>query len=468
MDVMNSAPETVIDAVRAGLARARNELEALTAIPSVGADPAHAPDVRRSAVLCAQILAGYGLENVAVLELPDAAPAVYADWLHAPNGAPTVLLYAHHDVQPPGIIENWTSDPFVAVERDGRLYGRGTSDDKAGAIAHAAAVGAWLRATGGVPCNVRVLIEGEEEVGSPNLERFLAAHSEQLASDVFVLADAGQWDVGEPGITASLRGLLTVDVELHGLRSPLHSGIHGGVVPDPAMELARLVSSMTDASGDIAIEGFANDVRALTPSEQERIAALPNDAGRFLAQVDALPGVQPAGSAEYTIHERLWSRPSLTIIGFDSHPIAGSSNQIVARARARCSFRLAPGQDPQRCAETVIAHVRSREPLGLHTTVTVLESTPAWSTETDAPAFRACERALLAGFGREAVVIGTGGSIPFVGPFAQIFGGIPALLIGPEDPYTRAHGEDESLHLDDWRKLIESEAHLLSELAALR
>lgn len=455
-----------ITALHARLHDWRRELVALARIPGIGADPAHDADTRAGALATAALLERAGLESVRLLELDGAHPAVLGEWLHAGPDAPTLLLYAHHDVQPPGVVENWTSPPFEPEERDGRLYARGICDDKAGVVAHAAAIAAWLDAHGSLPVNVKVFVEGEEESGSPNLERFLTTYLDVLQADVFVLGDAGQWEVGEPAITTMLRGIVNLDVSLRALDGPVHSGMFGGVVPDPTTALARLVASMVDDHGDIAIDGFTDDVRPLRPSELARIEALGGDAQAELRAAGARPGVEPAGDPTVNPHARMWARPCLTVIGFDSHPIAGCSNQIVARATARLSFRLAPGQDPARCVERVRAHIAGHVAHGLETTVTVHESAPAWTCEPDGPAFAACERALTAGFGVAPKLMGIGGSVPFVGPFVAAFGGIPALLIGPEDPYSNAHGEDESLHLDDWRKLIESEVHLFAELAA--
>ncbi len=462
--------ERAIAAARARDADTRHELIELARIPSVSADPAHSSDVEASARQTVAILERYGLERVHVLRLDGAHPSVLGEWMHAGDDAPTLLLYAHHDVQPPGVRAHWTSDPFEPVERDGRLYARGVCDDKAGVLAHAAAVKSWLDAHGALPCNVKVFIEGEEEIGSPNLERYLTTFAAELAADVFVLADAGQWKVGVPGITYSLRGLASLDVELRALDGPVHSGLFGGAVPDPVQGMARLLGSMVDEHGDIAIAGFCDDVRPLTPSERERIDALPSDETRFLRSAGAVPGAR-AGDPERNVFERIWMQPALTVIGFDSHPIAGSSNQIVAAATARLSFRLAPGQDPQRVLRTVTDHIAAHVPFGLQGTMHTHEAVPAWTCEPDGPAFSACVRALTAGFGAEPVLMGMGGSVPFVGPFVSAFARagvpIPALLIGPEDPHSRAHGEDESLHLDDWRKLIESEIHLIAELARL-
>ncbi len=462
----NSASESARAAARAAADAARNDVELLARIPSISADPARVPDVERSAEATVALLEAHGLEQVRIERIRGALPYVIGAWLHAGPEAPTVLLYAHHDVQPPGRLDRWTTDPFSPTERDGRLYGRGTADDKAGAVAHAHAVGAWLATAGELPCNVRVLIEGEEEIGSPSLERFLREHLDDLRSDVFVLADAGQWDVGVPGITYSLRGLASCDVRLRALDGPLHSGITGGAVPDPVQAMARLIASMSDDRGVVTIEGFADDVVAPSAAEREAIVALGGERG-FARAYGLRPGVEIIGDDSVPVYERLWRQPALTVIGFDSHPITGSSNQIVAECTARLSFRLAPGQDPTAVMEAVTAHVERHRPWGLECDVEAFEGAPAWSTDPTGPAFDACRRALRVGFGVEPVAMGIGGSIPFVGPFAAAFGGIPALLIGPEDPYSRPHGEDESLHLGDFANLIASEVQLLAELAAV-
>jgi cysteinylglycine-S-conjugate dipeptidase len=446
---------------------AREELEALVRIPSISADPQHRADVRASADATVELLRAHGLENVRIAGVEGSQPFVIGEWLHAGPELPTVLLYAHHDVQPPGIVENWASDPFEPEERDGRLYGRGAADDKAGAVAHAHAVSAWLTSTGALPCNVRVLVEGEEEIGSPMLHAFLTAHLEELRSDVLVLADAGNWQVGVPGLTYSLRGLAAVDVELRALDGPQHSGISGGAVPDPVMALARLLASLVDEHGDLAFEGAFDGLLESTGNERAPIAGFDDAPQRFARAMGVRPGVQLVGDPNVTLHERLWLRPCLTVIGFDGHPIKGSSNQIVARASARLSLRLGPGQAPERVLAHFRAHVERHVPWGLECSITGLEGAPAWQTDPTGPAFDAARRALHAGFGVEPVPMGIGGSIPFVGPFAAAFGGIPALLIGPDDPGSNIHGENESLHLADWRSLIRSEVFLLRELARL-
>jgi len=457
--------EAAVGALAAGYDHALVALCELVRIPSISADPRRAGDVARSADVTAALLEASGLERVRESTTGDSPPYVIGEWMHHDEG-PTVLLYAHHDVQPPGIVENWSADPFEPVERGGRLYGRGTADDKAGAVAHAEAVRAWIETAGAPPCNVKVLVEGEEEIGSPRLHEFLTEHLDELAADVLLLADAGNWSVGTPGITYSLRGLAAADISLRALDGPVHSGMAGGGVPDPVMGLARLLTTLVDEHGEPAFDGAWDGVRPLHPEESERLASLPDQTDGLRRAWGVRPGVALAGPSDRTVFERLWRRPSITVIGWDSHPIAGSSNQIVAVATARVSLRLVPDQDPQHVLERLHAHLEEHVPWGLELSFEPREASPAWECQPRGWAFEAAERALRAGFKKPPVYMGVGGSIPFVGPFAHAFGGIPALLLGPADPGSRIHGEDESLHLRDWRSLIESETRLLAELAA--
>jgi acetylornithine deacetylase/succinyl-diaminopimelate desuccinylase-like protein len=445
--------------------RARRELDELVRIPSISADPAHAADVRASADAVEALMVESGLESVRQIVVDGGHPYVVGEWTNVPD-APTVLLYAHHDVQPPGFVERWTGDPFEPREVDGRLYGRGTADDKAGVVAHLAVVRAWLGATGALPCNVKVLAEGEEEIGSPGLGRFLADHVAELQSDVLLLADAGNWKVGVPGLTYSLRGLAGVDVRVRALDGPVHSGMAGGLVPDPILALARMLATLVDDNGDPAFDGCWDDYEAPSNGERARLDALPHNVDRLRADWGVRDGVDLAGDPDAHVFERLWLRPAITVIGIDGHPIAGSSNQIVAEAAARISVRVGRGQDPKRLNDALRAHLERRVPHGLELTVIPIEAVPAWHTDPTGWAFDAATRALREGFGVDPVYMGVGGTIPFVGPFADAFGGIPALLLGPADPSSRIHGEDESLHLGDWHSLIRSEIVLLSLLAS--
>jgi acetylornithine deacetylase/succinyl-diaminopimelate desuccinylase-like protein len=459
-------PDGIAGAIAAAhddLPAARAELEDLVRIPSISADPEHARDVAASADAVAELLERSGLEHVRQASVDGSPPCVIGDWLHG-GDAPTILLYAHHDVQPTGFVERWSGDPFAPWERDGRLYGRGTADDKAGAVAHAAAVRASLRHAGTLPCNVKIMVEGEEEIGSPRLGAFLHRYGDDLRADVLLLADAGNWAVGTPGLTVSLRGLAGGTVRVRATDGPVHSGMAGGVVPDPVMALARMLATLVDERGDPVFDGCWDDWRPPTERERARLAALPDDEAALRTALGLLPGVSFAGDDAHSVFERLWHRPALTVIGIDGHPISGSSNQIVAEAAARISVRIAAGQDPDRINAALARHLVARVPFGLACDFEATDATPAWACDPDGPAFVAAQQALRGAFGVDAVLMGVGGTIPFVGPFAAAFGGAPALLLGPADPGSRIHGEDESLHLGDWGRLIEAETRLLAML----
>lgn len=445
-------------------ARTRGWLEELVRIPSIsfpGHDPAQ---VRRSAELTADILTRAGLEGVRLLELPDTHPYVYGEWCRRP-GAPTVLMYAHHDVQPVGTPERWTSPPFEPTERDGRLYGRGTADDKAGIVAHAAAVAAWLETAGELPCNVKVIVEGEEEIGSPHLSGFLAAHRDTLAADVIVLADVTNWRVGWPALTYSLRGLAELFITVRALRQPVHSGMWGGPVPDALTGLLAALASLHDDHGRPAVPGLTDDVRPLSARERELLSRLEYTDADLRREAGLLDGVELIGDPDRSLLERLWFSPTINVIGIDCPSITQASNQLIAEARAKISLRLAPGQDPGRVQRLVADHLRAHVPWGLEVEITEGIAVPAWVTDPSGPAFDAALAALEEGYGHPAALIGCGGSIPFVQPFSDAFGGAPCLLVGVEDPHSNAHGEDESVHLEDLQRACRSEALLLLRLA---
>ena len=442
----------------------RRDLEDLVRIPSVSAPGFDAAEVRRSAEAVRALLEARGFDNARLLEVEGAHPAVYADHLHA-QGAPTVLLYAHHDVQPPGDGSQWSTSAFTPTERDGRLFGRGAADDKAGVMVHVAAVDAWLQARGALPVNVKVIIEGEEETGSEHLGEFLQQYVDLLRSDVMVLTDSVNWKVGVPALTYLLRGLVDCQVELRGLDHALHSGMYGGPVPDPLTGLVKLLAAMTDEHGAVAIPGFSADVRAPTDAERRRIADLDFDEEEFRREAGLLSGVRLGGDPNVHVLERLWMRPNATIIGLDAPAVATSSNTLVPSARARISVRLAPGQDPVRARDVLCAWLQEQAPWGLECTVTPGAVGSPFLADPTGPAFEAATRALEAAYGNPVVYAGVGGTIPFIEPFAAAFGGAPALLTGVEDPDTRAHGIDESLHLGDWHRACLAEAYLFDELA---
>jgi acetylornithine deacetylase/succinyl-diaminopimelate desuccinylase-like protein len=461
---MHCSP-TVHDVIDRAFPSFRAWLEELVRIPSISAPGFDADQLRRSAERTALLLREVGLCNVRLLEIDGAHPYVAGEWLENTN-APTVLLYAHHDVQPPGHMERWSSDPFDPVERDGRLFGRGSADDKAGVLMHAAAVGGWLRSAGRLPCNVKVLIEGEEEIGSVHLQEFLHHYAQELAADVMVLADAGNWAVGRPALTYALRGLTELTVRVRALQAPQHSGMFGGLLPDPVQGLAKMLATLADQHGRLTVPSLADDVRPLTREERDALRRLPFDADAYARVAGLVPGARFVGDPDSYPFERLWMQPAITVIGLDAHPIRGSSNQILADAAARISVRLAPGQDPRRCQQVLAEHLRRVAPWGLQVDIELAEeSSPAWVCDPRGPAFEAAEASLEAAFGVAPVYMGVGGSIPFVGHFAAALGGVPALLTGPADPTSRIHSEDESVHLDDLRRHCHAEANLLAELA---
>ena len=445
--------------------RIREELEALVRIPSISALPDHTDRVRASAEATAALLAAAGLEDVEVLDEDGMQPAVTGAWLHAGPAAPTVLLYAHHDVQPVGTAARWTTEPFTPTERDGRLYARGAADDKAGIMAHVAAIRAWLTARGSLPVNVKVLIEGEEEIGSPNLPALLEGAAERLRSDVIVLADLVNHEVGWPSLTYALRGMADVTVRVRTLAQPVHSGMWGGAVPDALTATARLLATLHDDRGEVAVPGFLADVRPLPALERERFAALGTDEERLRADVQLLDGVGFIGDPERSVEERLWMRPTITPTGMDVTPVAQASNTLLSEVTTKLSCRLAPGQDPARALGALADHLVDHAPFGAEVEVTIGESTPAWLSEPEGPAWDAAVAAMTAAYGRSPAAVGCGGSIPFVGPFSDAFGGAPCLLVGVEDPRSNAHGEDESVHLEDLYSACLANALLLAELA---
>jgi acetylornithine deacetylase/succinyl-diaminopimelate desuccinylase-like protein len=425
-------------------------------------------EVARCADLVAGELKRAGMEHVRTIVHRGSHPYVYGDWLHAP-GAPTVLLYAHHDVQPPGRPEVWDSPPFEPTLRsDGRLYARGVADDKAGAMMIVASIESYLKTAGSLPLNVKVLIEGEEEIGSDHLEDFLRANIEMLAADVLVITDSGNHEEGLPSLTFQLRGLVAVDVEVAALKGRVHSGGWGGPVPDPVMALCRILSRLVDENGVPADPGVRAGIRETIPSVKEKIRALSFDEAEFAQQAGMLPGVRLAGEPDFSVWERLWTRPSLTIIAMEASPLAGSSNQIIDAARARVTVRIVPDQDPMVVRDALIEALHRDPPWGVRVRTRPLGTGIWWSTDPTGPTYEAAIRALRAGYGREPALIGSGGSIPFVKTFEDLFNGLPCLLLGVEDPISQAHGENESLNLVDWRKAVRSTIHLYEELAAKR
>ncbi|MGH3413261.1 MAG: dipeptidase [Marmoricola sp.] len=428
----------------------RRDLEDLVRIESVSADPARRGEVERSAEAVRRLFEAEGLSATVVRHGADGPPAVIAR-RPAPEGAPTVLLYAHHDVQPENDHADWDSPPFEPTERGERLYGRGAADDKAGIATHLAA----LRIFGDeLPVGVTMFVEGEEEVGSDTLADLLRGHRDELAADVIVIADSGNWDIGVPALTTSLRGLARVDVEVRTLDHAVHSGMWGGLAPDGLMSLVRLLDTLYDEAGNVAIAGLHTSPAADVEYPEDRLRV----------ESGALPGTQWVGDG--SVVERLWTRPSLTITGLDAPKVDGASNTLVPAARARLSLRVAPGDSTDNALACLRKHLESRVPWGAELTLTVVDTGEACAIDATGTAYDAARAAFREAWdGTAAVDMGVGGSIPFIAEFLESFPHASVLVTGVEDPDTRAHGANEGLHLAEWTRVIQAEALLLANLA---
>ena len=445
-DQISALKETV-----AGLMpEVRRDLEALTRIPSVSLDAFDQAHVEASAEATAELLRGEGLEVEIVRE--GGRPAVIGH-VDGPEGAPTVLLYAHHDVQPPGQDGDWESPPFEPTERGGRLYGRGAADDKAGIMAHVAALRAHR---GRLPVGVTVFVEGEEEIGSDSLATILQRQGDKLRADAIVLADSTNWAIGEPALTTTLRGLIRVVVTVTTLDHGIHSGMFGGAVPDAITPLIRTLASLHDDAGDMAVAGL----RSGTASD------LDFDEARLREESGLLDGVQTIGTG--TLLERIWGKPTATVIGIDAPSVDKSSNTLVPSARAKVSIRLAPDEDPKEAFELVKRHLEEHTPWGARVDVTLDDQGAGFDADADGPVYDQARAAFADAWGVQPVDIGVGGSIPFVAAFAERFPDAAILVTGVEDPDTRAHGANESLHLGEFEKVCVAEAVLFARLGAMR
>jgi cysteinylglycine-S-conjugate dipeptidase len=440
---LSAAVDRVLPSVRA-------DLEELIRIRSVSADPARAADVQRSADATAALFEAEGF-SVSVVRSGLGAPAVIAK-KPAPEGRPTVLLYAHHDVQPTGEVTQWTSAPFEPTERDGRLYARGAADDKAGIAAHLAAV----RAFGNdLPVGVTVFVEGEEEIGSPTLPALLAEYADELTADAIVIADSANFAVGQPALTVSLRGLVDCYVEVRTLKHAVHSGLYGGAAPDALSALCRLLATLHTDNGDVAVDGL----------HAGRAAELEYPEDRFREESGLLNSVRLIGSG--SLVDRLWARPAVSVLAIDSPRVADASNTLVPVARAKVSLRVAPGDDAVKALEALRNHLEENAPWGAQVTVQDGDKGQPCSIAAQGPAYDAARSAFAAAWGVEPVDTGMGGSIPFIAEFQQTFPQAAVLVTGVEDPDTRAHGIDEGLHLEEFAKTCLAEAYLLRNLASL-
>ena len=437
----------LVERVRDVLPSVRRDLEDLVRIESVWADPSRRSEVQRSAQAVANLLAAAGFDDVEIVAA-DGAPAVIAR-RPGPPGTPTVLLYAHHDVQPEGDHGQWMSPPFEPTERDGRLYGRGTADDKAGIATHLAAFRAHQ---GNPPVGVTVFVEGEEESGSPSLHRLLDAHRDKLAADVIVLADSTNWSTDVPALTVSLRGLVDCVVEVATLDHGLHSGMWGGVVPDALMVMTRLLASLHDDDGNVAVAGLHESAAAeLTyPPEQVR------------EETGLLDGVHQIGNGG--VPQRLWAKPAITVIGIDTTPVAQSSNTLIPRARAKISMRVAPGGDAKAHLDALTRHLTEHAPWGAHVTVTPGDIGQPYAIDATGPVYDAVRASFREAWGADPADMGVGGSIPFIATFADAFPEAKILVTGVEDPATQAHSVNESLDLGVLERAAVAEALLLAKL----
>jgi cysteinylglycine-S-conjugate dipeptidase len=427
----------------------RREFEQLVRIPSVSAASFDARHVRDSAEATAIWLASSGLTGVRLLEVDGAHPAVFGA-TQGPAGSPTVLLYAHHDVQPPGLEEVWHSPPFEPTERDGRLFGRGTADDKAGIAVHAAALQAW---EGKPPVGVAVFIEGEEEIGSGHLPQFLRKYGRLLRADAIVLVDGSSWAVGQPALTTSLRGIIDVLAEVRTLDHAVHSGRYGGAVPDALTALCRLIATLHNRRGGVAVKGLrTGPAHALRMHE--------SDLRRFSG---LQPGVRLLGRGPLT--RRLWAKPAITVLGIDAPPTAGAAHKLVPVATAKISVRLAPGDDTQQAFRALEAHLHRRAPWGAEVTVSRVREGSPHSIDMSGHAFQAFRRACIDTWGRAPVEPGSGGSLPLASALAAAYPDMALLLTGAEDPESNAHSENESVHLGELRNCCVNEAMLFAHLA---
>ncbi len=451
----------VVDQLRSAVDGQREqlikELSALVEIPSVAWDDLDPQPVIDSAEAVAELFRSAGLEDVRVLSAarPDGAqgrPAIIAR-REAADGMPTVLMYAHHDVQPTGDVELWNTDPWKATEVNGRLYGRGTADDKAGIMVHVGALRAIDQVAAATGLGLTYFIEGEEEVGSPSFANFLQENRDALAAEVIIVADSSNWKVGQPALTTSLRGLTAGEFEVRVLEHAVHSGVFGGPVLDAPTIAARLVATLHDENGDVAVEGLA----------VASTAEIDYDEADFRADANVVGGLRLAGTG--SIADRLWRKPAISLIGMDITNVSLSSNTIIPMVRGKVSVRLAPGQDPALAAKAMEEHFANQDIFGAEISYKTTEVGPSFATDTSSPAAQAKMWALKQAWNVKPVEMGLGGSIPFIGDLQAVFPDAETLVTGIEDPDTRAHSANESLHIEDFFKATLSEALLLTHLA---
>ncbi|MBP7147892.1 MAG: dipeptidase [Acidobacteria bacterium] len=438
------------------------QLKDLLRIPSISTEPERAGDVRRAAEWVRDRLAAAGCTTAEVHDTPG-HPIVYGEWLGHP-GRPTVLVYGHYDVQPVDPLELWHTPPFEPTERDGKLFARGAADDKGQFVIHVNALEAHLKARGTCPVNLKFLLEGEEEVGSPSLDAYLAENVQRLRCDSVVISDTEMFAKGVPSICVGLRGLVYLQLDLVGSARDLHSGQYGGSVVNPANALARMVASLKDAKGRITIPGFYDKVRKLTRAERADFARLPHKDLQFRRSI-GVPELW--GETGFTTLERIWARPSLDVNGiWSGFTGAGAKTIIPAEAHAKISMRLVPDQKPKDIARKAIAHLKKIAPCSVKFSVQNLHGAEAWLAPTDHPALRAAAKAVERAFGRRPVFTREGGSIPVVATFSKLLG-VPCVLFGIGLPDDALHAPNEKIDLDNFFRGNEAAAYLMEELGAM-
>ena len=426
----------------------RANLERLVRLPSVAFEGFPEEPVQQAGDAAAELMMRAGLPEVRLVDIPGAPPVVLGARPAQP-GAPTVLLYAHYDVQPAGADSAWTSPPFEPTERAGRLYGRGVADDKSGIIMHA---GALLALGADCPVGVKVLIEGQEENGQGGIDEFVKANAELLKADVIVISDVGNYSIGVPTLTTSLRGMAALDVEVETLEGAVHSGMFGGPAPDALIALTRMIATLHDADGTVAVKGL--DVIDYDGAPYDE-AAFRNDAG-------VLPGVDLIGAG--SIADRLYGRPSINVIGIDAPVVDGAANALIPKARARVSVRLAPGQDPEQAQALVSRHLEAVAPWRVKVKVTPGSTGQGFLAETGGPAYAAAGAALQAAFQKDVVHFGEGGSIPLVAAFLEAQPGAEMILWGCEEPQCKIHAPNESVDLAEVERCVLAEALFIAGL----
>lgn len=447
--------KTLRDKINADFPKIVDFLKELVTIPAISALPQHEADMVKSAELIVGRLAKAGFEaKITTVQDPKTGrtsrPAIIGE-KPGPAGAPTVLLYAHHDVMPADGQSGWNTSPFVPMEKDGRLYGRGASDDGAGIAVHLATLRAWGE---NLPVTVKLFIEGEEEVGSPTFHAFLEKHRDFMESDVIIVTDSSNWDAQTPALTTGLRGVLIVDVTVRTLTHAVHSGQFGGVVLDALTSLCRLIATLHTDTGVVAVPGLVRDLSADVDYPEADLRE----------QLGAVDGLKLIGEGDLTA--RLWTQPTVTVIGIDCPDVEHSGNVLLPEATARISMRIAPGENPQQAGAALTDYLQAHVPFGAEVTVNVREYGPAYAADLEAPAMKLMQGALTDAFDQSAVHIGVGGSIPFIATFQELFPHAQILVTGVEDPLSQAHSENESQDLAALQAAALAETLFLGRLAA--